>query len=206
MMSNRVRPPDDFADTVTLGTADGLPSPELEAQATAELLARSRANDRRTAELAAVAPIDRDQAMTGLPQQPLTLLLVDVDGFEGVVDKHGEAAGEGLMAEILERAQAAVRHSDRALRWSRRELLVIASGQGHGNQLGSRVADTLRAAVAEREFGPLGKVTISVGVTESLGQESGAAVFQRLGRLLALTRDQGPNRVVVDHRERHTGP
>jgi diguanylate cyclase (GGDEF)-like protein len=206
MTTTQPDPPDSFADTITIGAADGTPTPELETQATAELLAQGKGNNRRSEELAAVEPIDRDQAMTGLPQQPLTLLLVDVDGFEGVVDKHGEAAGEGLMAEILERAQAAVRHSDRVLRWSRRELLVIASDQGHGNQLGSRVADTLRTAMAAREFGPLGKVTISVGVTESLGQESGAAVFQRLGRLLALTRDQGPNRVVVDHRERRAGP
>jgi GGDEF domain-containing protein len=99
-----------------------------------------------------------------------------------------------------------VRNSDRALRWSRRELLVIAAGHGLGNQLGSRLAESLRTAVAVREFGPLGRVTISIGVTESLGQESGAVVFQRLGRLLALTRDQGPNRVVVDHRERRAGP
>jgi diguanylate cyclase (GGDEF)-like protein len=202
MMSRQPEQPVSGADTVRIGIADGAPTFELEAHATAELLAQGAVTNRRSEESAVVEAIDAGQVMTGLTQQPLTLLLVDVDGFASVVEQHGEAAGEGLMAEILERAQAAVRHTDRALRWSRRELLVIAAGQGHGNQLGSRLADTLRAAVAAHGFGPLGKVTISIGVTESLGQESGAVVFQRLGRLLALTRDQGPNRVVVDHRER----
>jgi len=197
---------DSYSDTITLGVGGRAASPELEAQATAELLALGALTDRRAQQLAPVEVIDPRQAMAGLPERPLTLLLVDVDGFEGVVEHHGEAAGEGLMAEILERAQAAVRQSDRVLRWSRRELLAIAAGQGHGNQLGSRLADTLRTAVSAHEFGPLGKVTISIGVTESLGQESGAVVFQRLGRLLALTRDQGPNRVVVDHRERRAAP
>jgi GGDEF domain-containing protein len=206
MTSTQPDPPGPEADTVTLGAAEGVPAPELEAAATARLLAQGAFGQRRADEAAPAPAIDPAQVLSGLPEQPLTLVLVDVDGFEAVVERNGEAAGEGLMAEILERAQAVVRHSDRALRWSHHEVLVFAGGSGGGNRLGERLADALRTAVAARDFGPLGKVTISVAVTEPLGNEIGTVACQRLARLLALTRDQGPNRVVVDHRERRARP
>jgi GGDEF domain-containing protein len=206
MISTQPDPAGSLADTVTLGAAQGVAAPELAAAATARLLTQGGFAHRRADQAGPAPAIDPTQVLSGLPEQPLTLLLVDVDGFEAVVECHGEAAGEGLMAQILERAQSVIRHSDRTLRWSRREMLVLAGGHGGGNRLGERLADTLRTAVAAREFGPLGKLTISVGVAESLGYETGAVTFQRLAHLLALTRDQGPNRVVVDHRERRATP
>jgi diguanylate cyclase (GGDEF)-like protein len=204
-MGRQPAPPDGFGDTVTLGAAGASLAPELEAQATAELLALG-AGAPSSLPAPPPAAIDPVQVLAGLQEQPLTLVLVDIDGFEVLVERHGEAAGEGLMAELLERAQAVMRRSDRVLRWSRHEVLVLADGNGSGDRLGHRLAEALRAAIAANDFGPIGKVTTSIGVTESQGNEGGAAVFARLGQLLALTRDQGPNRVVVDHRERRATP
>jgi diguanylate cyclase (GGDEF)-like protein/hemerythrin-like metal-binding protein len=131
-------------------------------------------------------------------QQPVTLLLMDVDHFKAVNDTHGHAAGDAVLRELVQRIRGAVRSSDIVFRWGGEEFVVLATGSGY--RAGERLADKLRQAVADQEFAGTGRVTISVGVAELDAHEDAAAWFHRLDDMLYRAKEGGRNRVAVDRR------
>ncbi len=92
------------------------------------------------------------------------LLMVDVDHFKRINDKHGHASGDRVLIEMARRLTAAMRADDLVARWGGEEFLVFAPGV-EGAEL-DQLADRVRRAVAEApmqlESGTL-EVTVSVG-------------------------------------------
>lgn len=54
------------------------------------------------------------------------LLMIDIDHFKQVNDRHGHAAGDMVIREISRRISAAVRSDDLVVRWGGEEFLVFA--------------------------------------------------------------------------------
>ncbi|MBI5259353.1 MAG: GGDEF domain-containing protein [Burkholderiales bacterium] len=54
------------------------------------------------------------------------LLLVDLDHFKQVNDRHGHAVGDQVLVEVARRLQAALRAEDLVVRWGGEEFLVVA--------------------------------------------------------------------------------
>jgi diguanylate cyclase (GGDEF)-like protein len=103
----------------------------------AELL---RERDRLTARLTALAFHD---SLTGLPNRslfmtrltdalnagPVTVFLVDLDGFKPVNDAHGHATGDRLLAEVGARLRGVVRAGDTVARLGGDEFAVLIEGE-----------------------------------------------------------------------------
>jgi diguanylate cyclase len=131
-------------------------------------------------------------------QQPLTLLLIDVDHFKHINDTHGHAAGDRVLQELVQRIRKGVRASDVVFRWGGEEFVVLATGTGY--RAGERLADKLRLAVSAKGFAEVGAVTVSLGVAELDAHEDPPAWFLRLDQMLYKAKEDGRNRVVVDRR------
>ncbi|WP_343631633.1 GGDEF domain-containing protein [Roseateles sp.] len=54
------------------------------------------------------------------------LLMIDIDHFKHVNDRHGHAAGDSVIVEVSRRISAAVRQEDLVVRWGGEEFLVFA--------------------------------------------------------------------------------
>jgi diguanylate cyclase (GGDEF)-like protein len=81
-------------------------------------------------------------------ESPLTLLLIDLDDFKGVNDRHGHQAGDAVLREAAARARSMLRSTDTLARIGGDEFAVIAPGaQGEGAR---RMAESIRAAVSAR--------------------------------------------------------
>lgn len=69
-------------------------------------------------------------------QQPLLLVLLDLDHFKRVNDNYGHAAGDAVLREAVVRLSAATRQSDAVGRYGGEEFLVLLPGldeaAGHG--------------------------------------------------------------------------
>jgi diguanylate cyclase (GGDEF)-like protein len=97
-------------------------------------------------------------------REAVGLLMLDIDDFKRVNDVYGHGAGDQVLTELAELLRAAIRGSDVVCRLGGEEFGVIMAGgdAGEGLTLARRLTDTL----AEVEFGPAGRITISVGISQ----------------------------------------
>jgi diguanylate cyclase (GGDEF)-like protein len=94
----------------------------------------------------------------------VAVLMFDLDDFKRVNDIYGHGQGDELLAEIGKVASELVRGSDVVCRIGGEEFGVIMPSCAAVDALG--LAARLLDRLAETEFEPAGRVTVSVGVAE----------------------------------------
>ena len=88
-----------------------------------------------------------DAALAGADVSGLALVLVDLDGFKGVNDRLGHAAGDAVLREVAARILARVRAGDVAARIGGDEFAVLCPGLTDGDAA-ARLGRDLLDAVA----------------------------------------------------------
>ena len=92
------------------------------------------------------------------------LLLIDLDHFKRINDRHGHAAGDTVLVEMAQRLCAALREQDLTVRWGGEEFLVVVR-QLPSDQV-EALAERLLAAIGSQ---PVVHGSDSVVVTASIG-------------------------------------
>jgi diguanylate cyclase (GGDEF)-like protein len=96
---------------------------------------------------------------------PLAALMLDLDRFKQVNDRHGHGAGDDVLREVARRIQANVREIDLPARYGGEEFAVLLPETGL--EMAREAAERIRLAVAGAPIptraGPL-PVTLSAGV------------------------------------------
>ena len=85
---------------------------------------------------------------------PFSLLLIDVDYFKAVNDKHGHLVGDDILRELTQSMQNSLRPEDTIGRWGGEEFLVIANGANV--ESAEILAERVRAGVEQYEFSTIG--------------------------------------------------
>ncbi len=91
--------------------------------------------------------LDTEFARAKRQKTPMSLLHVDVAGFDSLVEKHGEAAGDEILREVAQRIRACVRPHDAVGRVDNHEFLVFLGGcnavdtKSIAKRLSARVSD-----------------------------------------------------------------
>ncbi len=102
-------------------------------------------------------------------QEPVSVLLIDVDHFKHVNDSAGHAGGDRALKQVACRLRSVVRTEDLVGRWGGEEFLVLLPNSGSAAAL--VLAERLRSAVAATPIN-LGEtsvlVTISIGVATGI--------------------------------------
>jgi diguanylate cyclase (GGDEF)-like protein len=101
----------------------------------------------------------------------LTLMLLDLDGFKAVNDRHGHAAGDDLLRKVAERLTRTLRDTDYVARLGGDEFLVVIP----------QVSDRETAAlVAQKIIDAIGApFVLDVGAEAKVGASIGIAFFPR---------------------------
>jgi diguanylate cyclase (GGDEF)-like protein/putative nucleotidyltransferase with HDIG domain len=94
----------------------------------------------------------------------VALLMLDIDDFKKVNDIYGHGVGDQVLRELAEQLKAAVRGSDVVCRLGGEEFGVVMGSCGARDAIS--LADRLTERLAGLDFGPPGKITISIGVAE----------------------------------------
>jgi diguanylate cyclase (GGDEF)-like protein len=133
----------------------------------------------------------------------LALVLLDVDDFKRVNDRHGHQCGDDVLRAVAHVLAASVRASDVAGRFGGEEFALLLSGTGAAGA--ARVAEQIRGAVAELEvLTPAGEpvpVTASFGVAAFPDDaQSGERLVEHADRCLYDAKRAGKNRVVRSDR------
>ena len=94
----------------------------------------------------------------------MALVMLDIDDFKKINDIYGHGVGDQVLRELADQLKAAVRASDLVCRLGGEEFGVVMGSCGTEEALG--LARRLTERLKELEFGPAGRITVSVGVTE----------------------------------------
>lgn len=141
---------------------------------------------------------EREKSRAAREQEPLSLLIIDLDHFKVVNDRFGHEAGDRALVFFADLLRTRLRGTDLAGRLGGEEFGVILVNTG--TEAATQVAEELRLALEQAEVQHDGQpipLTMSVGVAE-LGvdgitlQDLLAAADQRLYE----AKDEGRNRVI----------
>ena len=130
------------------------------------------------------------------PGQALSLLMLDIDHFKTINDTFGHQAGDHVLIEIASRLRRSLRGSDMVARWGGEEFVVLLRDCALPDAL--RLAEDIRAAIAEVPFGALGSLTVSVGAAEVRADEDLTSWLGRADQALYRAKRAGRNEVVAD--------
>lgn len=125
-----------------------------------------------------------------------SVLMIDVDRFKSINDRHGHGAGDQALVAMAHACSAQLRAQDIFARLGGEEFAVLLPETGEA--AAREVAERLRAAVAALRL-PVGEetlaITISLGVAGMLPGETGVeAMLQRADRALYKAKALGRNR------------
>ena len=141
--------------------------------------------------------LNHELAVTRRSGHPTAVVLLDVDDFKRINDRHGHVAGDEVLRTVATVAARSVRETDLVARLGGDEFAAILPGAGteQAYQAGERV----RLAVLDEQSAAPGAITftISAGVVDSVDAgEAPDSVVTNADRALYSAKRRGRNRTV----------
>lgn len=134
----------------------------------------------------------RLMALSGRREDPLSLVIFDLDHFKRVNDTFGHGVGDQVLISVSGTVQEQLRGSDALVRWGGEEFIVLCPATTLAGA--TILAEKIRQAVEARAMPQVGMVTISVGVAQrQKGEELGAWIARADGALYRA-KERGRNR------------
>jgi len=124
---------------------------------------------------------------------PLTLAMFDLDDFKEINDKYGHKVGDGILCSIAELVINNIRDMDLFARWGGDEFVIIfpelSKKQAH------QTSEKLRAIISGHQTTANVAMTCSFGVAQYQKGDSINDLFQRVDKLLYISKQRGRNQV-----------
>lgn len=138
-----------------------------------------------------------ERAFAGQRQtsQPLSLLVIDVDHFKRINDDFGHEEGDRVLRRVAEALRDAAPRDIEVCRYGGEEFVLALPG--HDIDAARSIAERLRVAVESR-LEDL-RITVSIGVAESRGQQAAGPreLFRAADDALYEAKRSGRNRSVA---------
>ncbi|MCU4654028.1 diguanylate cyclase [Roseibacterium sp. SDUM158016] len=209
------------AIALDLGASDILYEPvdtqELAIRIRAQL-GRKRQADRLRASLRAGLELAVTDSLTGLhnrryalfqlermlarPGRGVAVMMLDLDHFKGINDRHGHAAGDHVLRLVARRLRAQLRSGDLLARIGGEEFLVALPDADRADAI--ECAERLRSSIADTPFDvdrdlPATRVTLSVGLAlaAAASGESPGSLIDRADRALYGAKSHGRDQVTL---------
>ncbi|MEZ0396633.1 MAG: GGDEF domain-containing protein [Anaerolineales bacterium] len=126
-------------------------------------------------------------------KKPFALLLIDIDHFKRINDEHGHEIGDLVLSKIGHAIRAHQRPGDSVARWGGEEFVVLMEETEKERAL--LAAERLRLVIESLCPEDI-LVTISIGGTLRLAEDTLESLFQRADASLYAAKSHGRNGVV----------
>lgn len=123
---------------------------------------------------------------------PLSLIVLDLDNFKQINDRHGHAAGDDILRRTLKAVQDVLRRNDVVARFGGDEFVVMLPDLDRPGAC--RVAERARAAIGRIEIGA-DRMACSFGVAQLSPGEDFHTLFERADMALYSAKREGGNQV-----------
>lgn len=140
--------------------------------------------------------LNREAARWRRHGERYALLVIDVDRFKAVNDRHGHAAGDAVLVQLAALLRDVAREADTAARVGGEEFCLLLArcdleGAAH---VAERLCQLVRASSWPLTETPL---TVSIGVAAVGGDDAPAAVLGHADAALLEAKNRGRDRVVL---------
>jgi diguanylate cyclase (GGDEF)-like protein len=142
--------------------------------------------------------LERNAAACAQREQPLGVVMIDLDYFKQINDTFGHDGGDCVLREVAERMKAGLRNTDTIGRFGGEEFLAVIPNCA-GEEL-LRIAERIRSSVnrpvqTENQLIP---VSCSIGLAVRWDMNDGTIhdALQRSDKALYVAKEMGRNRVV----------
>lgn len=153
-----------------------------------------------------IAALERDVARSLRTREPLALMMVDVDHFKQVNDRHGHLAGDAVLRHVAEVLQQRVRAQDIVGRYGGEEFLVVLpdTGLDGARNLALQLCKAVQTTPCVWR-GETMAVTVSIGVFGGRlePQDHWDLLLHAADSALYRAKEAGRNRVEVALRVSH---
>ena len=145
------------------------------------------------------AALEKELARAQRFEEPLTLVLADIDDFKLINDRWGHPTGDEVLKDFAERLRESVREIDLAGRWGGEEFVLLLPGTDLEG--GRRLAERIRQAIGSQPLvAPDGEqidVSASFGVASFPGVSGQNQLVAAADAALYEAKRLGKDRVVV---------
>jgi diguanylate cyclase len=134
--------------------------------------------------------------------EPLSLLMADIDHFKSFNDKYGHLTGDQVLRLVALAVKQNVKGQDIAARYGGEEFVIALPNTGLASA--TIVADHIRRAVMTKELMKrssgerLGRVTVSIGAAVLRPGDTSQHLIERADKCLYAAKRHGRNRVICE--------
>ncbi|RAU47498.1 MULTISPECIES: GGDEF domain-containing protein [unclassified Pseudomonas] len=129
-------------------------------------------------------------------QQPLSVLMLDIDHFKTINDTYGHATGDGVLKVVTRTIKDRLRNIDQVFRFGGEEFLIVLTNTGRESAalVGERLRHAALQLTLSVEGSPI-ELTVSLGCSTLLPGESPDSLLRRADSALYAAKRQGRNRL-----------
>lgn len=138
----------------------------------------------------------REIEMAIQDQTAFSVLMVDVDHFKSINDRHGHAGGDYVLRQVADLLQDHCRSSDYVFRYGGEEFLMVLvdTAMPLAGQLSEKILQASRDRMYKLPDGTTTAVTLSIGVAAFDGHPDSDRIVARADQALYLAKRQGRDR------------
>lgn len=132
-------------------------------------------------------------------EQPLSLIMIDLDHFKKFNDSHGHLAGDQALRAAAQAISNALRPSDFAVRYGGEEMMVLLPDTGAevAVVVAERLCDRIRQSVVFHDMRlPMPHITASLGVASLVEGQDEQALIACADAALYRAKEAGRNQVI----------
>ncbi|MCB0220926.1 MAG: GGDEF domain-containing protein [Chrysiogenetes bacterium] len=137
--------------------------------------------------------LERAVAHAGRTQEPLSLVIFDLDHFKDVNDNYGHQMGDHVLKGIGMLLRKQARIDDLPARYGGEEMALVLpnTNEEQASQIAERLRTMIEAGAKDRTLAV--PITASFGVAELDADEAAFHLFARADRALYLAKNAGRN-------------
>ena len=143
--------------------------------------------------------LDREVELAKRHNQPLSVLMLDIDDFKSVNDSFGHAMGDEVLKQVVKSITACIRQTDMCFRYGGEEFLIMLTSADNAGAY--RTAERIRCSIEEAIFthkkGIL-NITSSIGSATLFASDTMLTIRERADNALYKAKNSGRNQVITD--------
>jgi diguanylate cyclase (GGDEF)-like protein len=129
-------------------------------------------------------------------ETPLAVILAEIDGFQGLLDRYGDSAGEIVLVEAAHRLRTSLRVSDSIWRYAGPAFAIVAPGCSAN--AAAILAERFRLGISSKSIALEHEavvVTMSFGVAGTADMREAGGLLRTADEALSRAKKGGTNRV-----------